>query len=48
MLSIETLKNIYVYTVGACVLSLIAAAVGFIVTFLLLKIFRYKKADTSS
>jgi glycosyltransferase involved in cell wall biosynthesis len=48
MLSIETLKNIYVYTVGACVLSLIAAAAGFIVTFLLLKIFRYKKAENKS
>jgi uncharacterized protein (DUF2062 family) len=43
MLSIETLKNIYVYTIGACVLSLIAAAAGFTITFVLLKIFRYQK-----
>jgi glycosyltransferase involved in cell wall biosynthesis len=43
MLSIETLKNIYVYTVGACVLSAITAVAGFIITFVLLKIFRYEK-----
>jgi uncharacterized protein (DUF2062 family) len=41
MISIETLKNIYVYTVGACVLSVMAAVVGFVLTYILLKIFRY-------
>jgi glycosyltransferase involved in cell wall biosynthesis len=42
MLSVETLNNIYVYAVGACVLSVIAAVVGWIATFLSLKLFRYK------
>ncbi len=42
MLSIESLNNIYVYTIGACVLSVIAALVGFTATFLSLKLFRYK------
>lgn len=42
MLSVETLNNIYVYAVGACVLSVIAAVVGWIFTFLSLKLFRYK------
>ena len=40
--SADTLKNLYVYTVGACVLSVAMALAGFIVTYLLLKIFRYK------
>lgn len=42
ILTIDALKNIYVYTVGACVLSLVAALAGFIVTYLSLKMFRYK------
>ncbi len=42
MLSIETLNNIYVYSVGACVLSVAMAVAGFIFTYLFLKIFRYK------
>jgi glycosyltransferase involved in cell wall biosynthesis len=42
MLSVETLNNIYVYAVGACVLSVIAAVIGWIGTFLSLKLFRYK------
>ncbi len=42
MLSVETLNNIYVYAVGACVLSVIAAVAGWIATFLSLKLFRYK------
>lgn len=40
--STDTLKNLYVYTVGACVLSVAMALAGFLVTYLLLKIFRYK------
>jgi glycosyltransferase involved in cell wall biosynthesis len=42
MLSLETLNNIYVYAVGACVLSVIAAIIGWISTFISLKLFRYK------
>jgi glycosyltransferase involved in cell wall biosynthesis len=42
MLSLETLNNLYVYSVGACVLSVITAVVGFVATYLSLKIFRYK------
>ena len=42
MLSLETLNNLYVYSVGACVLSLIAAVIGFVATYLSLKLFRYK------
>lgn len=42
MLSVETLNNIYVYAIGACVLSVIAAVVGWIGTFISLKLFRYK------
>lgn len=42
ILTIDALKNIYVYTVGACVLSVAAALAGFIVTYLSLKMFRYK------
>lgn len=42
MLSVETLNNIYVYAVGACVLSVLAAVAGWIATYLSLKLFRYK------
>jgi glycosyltransferase involved in cell wall biosynthesis len=42
MLSLETLNNIYVYAVGACVLSVIAAIAGWIFTYVSLKLFRYK------
>lgn len=42
MLSLESLKNIYVYTIGACVLSVVVAITGWIFTFLSLKLFRYK------
>lgn len=42
LLSIQTLSNIYVYTVGATILSIIAAVLGFIITWLLLIIFGYK------
>jgi glycosyltransferase involved in cell wall biosynthesis len=42
LLTIETLKNLYVYYVGATVLSLIAGVAGFLVTWILLKLFRYK------
>lgn len=42
LLSVETLKNLYVYYIGATVLSVVAGIVGFIVTWLLLKLFGYK------
>lgn len=42
MLSVETLNNLYVYAVGACILSVIAAVTGFIATYVSLKLFRYK------
>lgn len=45
MLSIETLKNVYVYIIGACVLSVIAAVLGFILTYCLLKIFKYNPKE---
>ncbi len=45
MLSIQTLKNVYVYVIGACVLSVVAAIAGFVLTFLLLKIFKYNPKE---
>ena len=42
LLSVETLKNLYVYYIGATVLSIVAGIAGFIVTWVLLKIFGYK------
>ena len=42
LLTIETLKNLYVYYVGATVLSVVAGIAGFLVTWILLKLFRYK------
>ncbi|MBC7695898.1 MAG: DUF2062 domain-containing protein [Burkholderiales bacterium] len=42
ILTIETLKNLYVYYVGATVLSLVAGVAGFLVTWVLLKLFGYK------
>jgi glycosyltransferase involved in cell wall biosynthesis len=42
LLSIETLNNLYVYYIGATVLSIVAGITGFIITWLLLKIFGYK------
>ena len=42
MLSLETLNNLYVYSVGACVLSVVVALGGWVFTFLSLKLFRYK------
>ena len=46
MLSLETLNNIYVYAVGACVLSVVAAITGWIFTFLSLKLFRYRSVPS--
>ncbi len=45
MLSIEALRNLYVYTIGATVLSVVAAAAGFVLTLLALKIFNYQPSD---
>jgi glycosyltransferase involved in cell wall biosynthesis len=42
LLTIETLKNLGVYYVGATVLSIILGIAGFLVTWILLKVFRYK------
>lgn len=42
LLSVETLNNLYVYYVGATVLSIVAGVVGYIVTWVLLKVFGYK------
>lgn len=42
LLTIETLNNLYVYYIGATVLSVVAGLVGYIVTWLLLKVFGYK------
>jgi len=42
ILTIETLKNLYVYYVGATVLSIVAGIVGFLITWILLKLFGYK------
>jgi len=38
MISIETLDNIYVYAIGACVLSVVVAVIGLIATYLSLKV----------
>lgn len=42
LLTIETLKNLYVYYVGATVLAIVAGVAGFLATWILLKLFRYK------
>lgn len=42
LLSVETLNNLYVYYIGATVLSIVAGVVGYIVTWVLLKVFGYK------
>lgn len=43
LLTIETLKNLYVYYVGATILAVGAGIAGFIVTWMLLKLFGYNK-----
>lgn len=42
LVSLESLNNIYVYTIGAIVLSIIMAIAGFLVTWIFLKVFGYK------
>lgn len=42
LVSLESLNNIFVYTIGAIILSIIMAIAGFIVTWILLKVFGYK------
>lgn len=42
LLSFDALNNLYVYYIGATVLSVVAGVIGFVVTWLLLKIFGYK------
>ena len=42
LLTIETLKNLYVYYIGATVLSMVVGIAGFLVTWILLKVFGYK------
>jgi len=49
LLSIDTLRNLYVYTIGATVLALMMALAGFLITFGLLKLFKYTpQAEESS
>ena len=48
LLSIETLKNLYVYYIGATVLSIAAGIAGFLVTWILLKVFGYKPTVNES
>lgn len=45
LLTIETLKNLYVYYIGATVLSIVAGIGGFVITWLLLKVFGYKPSQ---
>ncbi len=42
LVSLESLNNIYVYTIGAIVLSIVMAIAGFLVTWIFLKVFGYK------
>jgi glycosyltransferase involved in cell wall biosynthesis len=42
LLSFDTLNNLYVYYIGATVLSIVAGIIGFVVTWVLLKVFGYK------
>ncbi|MDF2450364.1 MAG: b-glycosyltransferase, glycosyltransferase family 2 protein [Bacteroidota bacterium] len=42
LLTVETLSNLYVYYIGATILSIIAGLAGFLVTWALLKLFGYK------
>lgn len=42
LLTLETLNNLFLYYVGATVLSVIAGITGFVVTWILLKLFGYK------
>ena len=48
LLSVETLKNLYVYYIGATVLSVTAGIAGFLVTWILLKVFGYKPTVNES
>lgn len=48
MLSIEALRNLYVYTVGATVLSIASAIGGFIITYVALKLFKYEYSEKPS
>lgn len=42
ILTVDALKNVFVYTVGATVLSVLVALAGFLITFISLKLFKYK------
>lgn len=42
ILTVDALKNVFVYTVGATVLSVVVALAGFLITFISLKLFKYK------
>ena len=48
MLSIEALRNLYVYTVGATVLSIASAIGGFIITYVALKLFKCEYSEKPS
>lgn len=45
ILTVDALKNVYVYTVGATVLSVVVAVAGFLITFISLKLFKYKPSQ---
>lgn len=47
-LTIETLKNLYIYYVGATVLSVIAGVLGWLLTLIILKLFGYKPNTNES
>lgn len=42
LVSLESLNNLFVYSIGSVVLSIIMAILGFLVTWILLKVFGYK------
>lgn len=48
LLTIETLKNLYVYYIGATVLAIATGIAGFLITRILLKLFGYKPNSNES
>lgn len=48
LLTVDTLKNLFVYYVGATVLSVVTGVFGFVLTWVLLKIFKYKPSLNES
>lgn len=48
LLTVETLNNLYVYYIGATVLSIVVGITGFLLTWILLKVFGYKPTSNES